>query len=321
MIKRIIPVALLGAALISNTGCNSNESFKKTHGIEYKIVKDVKGKNAAKGDVVEFNLVAKADTAELGNTYKQGRPGVLKVEDVKNSGDLQAVFPYLSAGDSAIVLISCDTIIKSIPADQLERAQKMQPWLKKGNKITINLKVVSIKSEEEFNKEREAKRAAMQEEMKAKAAKQMPIDDQLLQDYFTKNHIKAEKTASGLYYSIQKPGTGSQIAAGETVSMKYTGKLLDGKAFDSNVDTSIGHHGTEPLTFSVGAHQMIPGVDEGVALLKKGSKATFYLPSPLGYGEQAPPNIGPNAVLIFDVDITDVKPAGQNKQMQMSAEK
>ncbi len=309
MIKRIIPIAILGAAIISNTSCNSDGGFKKTHGIEYKIVKDVKGKNAAKGDIVEFNLIAKADTAELGNTYKQGHPGVMRVEEIKSSGDLQAVFPHLSAGDSAIVTISCDTIIKGIPADQLERAQKMQPWLKKGNKITINISVVSIKSEEEY-------KTAKQTEMKEKAAKQMVIDEPKMQEYFAKNGIKAEKTASGLYYSIKKPGSGDQIKAGESVSMKYTGKLLDGKAFDSNVDTSIGHHGTEPLTFSVGAHQMIAGVDEGVALLKKGAEATFYLPSALGYGENAPPNIGPNQILVFDVTITDVKPASENKQPQ-----
>jgi len=319
MIKRIIPIAILGAALIGNAGCSSNGSFKKTHGIEYKIVKDAPGKKAVKGDIVEFNLIAKADTTELGNTYKQGHPGAMRVEDIKNSGDLQAVFPFLSVGDSAIVLISCDTIIKGIPADQLERAQKMQPWLKKGNKVTINLTVVSIKSEEAYRKDMEAKQAAKQAEAKARAAQQLPIDDKMLQEYFTKNNIKAEKTASGLYYTIQKPGSGAQITAGQSVSMKYTGKTLDGKPFDSNIDTAIGHHGTEPLTFSVGAHQMIPGVDEGAALLKKGTKATLYLPSPLGYGENAPPNIGPNAILVFEVEITDVKAAQENKQMQMEA--
>ncbi len=305
MIKRIIPIAILGAAIVGNSSCNSNNGgFKKTHGIEYKIVKDAPGKNATKGDIVEFNLIAKADTTELGNTYKQGTPGHMRVDDVKNNGDLMAVFPFLSAGDSAVVLISCDTIIKSIPAAQLEQAQKMQPWLKKGNKVTITINVISIKSMDE-----------MQNEKKAKAAQQMTTDDKMLQDYFAKNSIKAEKTASGLYYAIHTPGTGDQIAVGKSVSMKYTGKTLDGKAFDSNVDTAIGHHGTEPLTFSVGAHQMIPGVDEGAALLKKGSKATLYLPSPLGYGEQAPPNIGPNMILVFDVEITDVKAAAENPQM------
>ena len=325
MLTRILPIAILGVALISNTGCNSGSGdFKKTHGLEYKIVKESKGKKAQQGDVVEFNLIAKCDTTELGNTWKQGRPGVTQVGEVKGSGDLRAVFPFLAAGDSAIVQISCDSIIKSIPPAQLEQAMKMQPWMKKGKKIVINLSVVSIKSKEDYQKDMSAKQAQMQEEMKAKAAQQLPVDDKILQDYFAKNNIKAAKTASGLYYTIQKPGSGVNIEKGETVSMKYTGKTLDGKAFDSNVDTTIGHHGTAPLTFSVGQGQMIPGVDEGAGLLKKGAKATLYLPSPLAYGAQgAGPNVGPNSILIFDVEITEVKAATAPKSgpMQMPVSK
>lgn len=305
MIRKMLPIAIIGAALISNTGCKSDSGFKKIKGVDYKIVKDVPGKNAAIGDIVEFNIIAKADTFDLGNTWKQGHPGTMRVEEPKNGGDLAAVFPMLSVGDSALVEISCDTMLKNIPKNQ----QQLPPWLKKGKKITINLSVVSIKSAEDYQKDMKAKQEAMQQEMKDKAAKQMPIDDKMIQDYFAKNNIKAQKTASGLYYTVQKPGTGAQITAGQMVSMMYTGKTLDGKAFDSNVDTSIGHHGNAPLTFPVGAHQMIPGMDEGAALLKKGSKATFYMPSPLGYGEQGPPNIGPNAILVFEVEITDVKAA------------
>ncbi len=315
MLTRILPIAILGVALISNTGCNSNSGFKKVHGIEYKIIKDAPGKNATKGDFVEFNLIAKVDTIELGNTYKQGKPGGFPLQESKNAGDFQAVFPFLSAGDSAIVEISCDTILKTIPPDQM---QHLPPWMKKGKKIVINLSVVSVKPMAEYNKEREAKMAQMQQEMKDKAAQQMPIDDKMLQDYFAKNNIKAQKTSSGLYYTVQKPGSGAQITQGETVSMKYTGKTLDGKAFDSNVDTAIGHHGTDALVFPVGAHQMIPGVDEGVALLKKGSKATLYLPSPLAYGPQSPsPAVAPNSILIFEVEITDVKAESMQKGMQM----
>jgi len=321
MIKRIVPFALLGAALIGNSGCGNNATLKKTHGLEYMIVKDVPGKNAQKGEWVEFNIKAKADTTEIANTYKMNQPGALQVGEPKGSGDLVAVLPFLSKGDSAVIYLSCDTILKSIPADQLERAQKMQPWLRKGNKITINLSVVSVKTDAEYQKTMQTKREEMMAkqkqamaERKEREAKQLPLDDKALQDYFAKNNIKASKTASGVYYTIQKPGSGAQITSGQIVSMMYTGKTLDGKAFDSNVDTTIGHHGTEPLTFPVGQHQMIPGVDEGVALLKKGTKATLYLPSPLGYGEQAPPNIGANAILVFDVEITDVKAAPKKEE-------
>lgn len=320
MITRILPIALLSAVIISNTSCNSGGDFKKTHGIEYKIVKDAKGKNAAIGDVVELHIVAiadsgaKNDTFTLGNTRtdNKGMPVQMLADTPSFSGDYKAVLPMLSAGDSAIVKVSMDTIVKSLSA----RQQKLPDWMKPGgnHKITFRLSVVSIKSKEEFNKEREAKQAEMQKEMESKKAAQMPIDDKMLQDYFAQHNIKAEKTASGLYYTIQKPGSGAQIAKGQEAAIKYTGKTLDGKAFDSNVDTAVGHHGTDLLRFPVGQGQMIPGVDEGIALLKKGSKATLYLPSPLAYGPQSPsPNIGPNAILVFDVEVMDVKDAPGNK--------
>ena len=302
MLKRILPVAILGAAIIGNTGCNGGGSFKKIHGIEYKIVKDAPGKNAAMGDIVEFNMIAKVDTMVLTDSRKQGRPAVTRIEPLKNNGEFQAVFPFLSTGDSAIIVVSCDTILKNIPPSQ---QQGLPPWLKKGNKITINLAVVSIKTMEEYKKDMEAKQAEDQKKMAERAAQQLPLDDKTLQDYFAKNNIKATKTASGLYYTVEKPGTGANIAAGQTVSIMYTGKTLDGKVFDSNMDTTFKH--TEPLTFAVGQKQMIPGMDEGVALFKKGTKGTLYMPSPLAYGEQGPPGIGANAILIFTVEVKDVK--------------
>lgn len=319
MIRKIVSIALIGAVLVGNTACNSNGSFKKFKGIEYNIVKDASGENIKLGDIVEFHIIAKADTMTLADsrTQQNGKPAVMKVEEPKGSGQFQSVFTKLSVGDSCLVEISCDTMIKAIPPQQ---AGQLPPWLKKGKKIKVSITIVSVKSEADYKKEMDAKQAEAKLEAEKKAAAQMPIDDKLIQDYLAKNNIKATKTASGLYYTIKTPGTGAAIAQGQMVSMKYTGKTLDGKAFDSNVDTAIGHHGTEALKFPVGAHQMIPGVDEGVALLKKGAKATLFLPSPLAYGEQAPPNIGPNAVLVFDVEITEVKDAPKQEPGQMPAQ-
>jgi FKBP-type peptidyl-prolyl cis-trans isomerase len=307
MTTRIITIALLGAATLGFNACKSGGDVKTIKGIQYQIVKDAKGKNAAIGDIVEFNLVAKCDTATINDTWKQGRPATQRVDSPRNSSDLMAVFPFLSPGDSAIVTISCDSILKGIPAEQLSH---IPAWLKKGNKITINLSVVSIKSEADFKKEMDAKQAEEMKKMEEQKAAQMPLDDKTLQDYFATKGIKPEKTASGLYYTIQKPGSGAKIEKGQTVSMMYTGRLLDGTAFDSNIDTAVGHHGNSPLVFPVGQGQMIPGVDEGVGLLKKGAKATLYLPSPIAYGPQSPsPTVPPNAVMIFEVEITDVKAA------------
>lgn len=299
MIKRILPVALLSAFMIGNTSCKNEGGFKKLNGIEYKIIKDVPGKNAQVGDIVEYHIIAKADTFNLGDSRKQnnGNPAMVRVEDVKKSGQFQAVFTVLSAGDSALVEISCDTLMKSIPANQLQQAMQSSPWLKKGNKVKVSIAIVSVKSMDDYKKEQEAKKMV-----------QAQTDDKLIQDYIAKNNIKAQKTASGVYYAITKDGTGTQVTKGLSVSMKYTGKNLAGKTFDTNTDSSFHH--MEPLTFTVGAGQMIPGMDEAAALLKKGSKATIFIPSPLGYGPQAiGPDVPANSVLVFDVEVIDVKTA------------
>lgn len=134
---------------------------------------------------------------------------------------------------------------------------------------------------------------------------QAEVDDKVLQDYFAKNNIKATKTASGLYYTISQKGVGPTAAPGKKVTMNYTGKLLDGKVFDSNTDPAMGH--VQPFTFPLGQGRVIRGWDEGVQLLQLGSKGTFYIPSGMAYGERGGGGkIPPNAVLIFDVEVTGI---------------
>ncbi len=133
---------------------------------------------------------------------------------------------------------------------------------------------------------------------------QRATDEKTLQDYFAKKHIKATKTPLGVYYTISKEGTGNKIIAGETVSLNYTGRLLDGTVFDSNTDPAFRH--TEPLVFEVGKGAVIKGYDKGVQLLKRGSVGTLYIPSGLAYGERGRPQIPPNSILVFDVEVLDV---------------
>jgi FKBP-type peptidyl-prolyl cis-trans isomerase len=120
--------------------------------------------------------------------------------------------------------------------------------------------------------------------------------DQILQDYFTKNNITAKKTASGLYYVVTEQGT--PIQNGETIKVNYEGKLLSGKKFDSSFD-----RGT-PFSFPVGTGRVIRGWDEGIPLIGKGGKGTLYLPSHLGYGANgAGGDIPPYAILVFRVEV------------------
>jgi len=111
-----------------------------------------------------------------------------------------------------------------------------------------------------------------------------------------------EKTESGLRYKIIQKGNGKQAEAGKTVSVHYTGSLENGKTFDSSYPRK------KPIEFPLGRGNVIEGWDEGIALLQVGDKARFVIPAYLGYGDRGAGGvIPPNATLIFDVELMDVK--------------
>jgi FKBP-type peptidyl-prolyl cis-trans isomerase len=110
------------------------------------------------------------------------------------------------------------------------------------------------------------------------------------------------KTASGLEYWDIKVGTGATAQTGQHVKVDYTGWLTTGKKFDSSVGT--GH----PFDFMLGASQVIKGWDEGVVGMKVGGKRQLRIPPDLAYGAAGYPGaIPPNATLIFEVQLVDVK--------------
>jgi FKBP-type peptidyl-prolyl cis-trans isomerase len=111
-----------------------------------------------------------------------------------------------------------------------------------------------------------------------------------------------EKTDSGLRYQIIQKGNGVKAEKGKTVSVHYKGQLIDGTVFDSSYKRN------QPIDFPLGVGQVIPGWDEGIGLLNVGDKARLVIPSNLAYGSRGAGGvIPPDANLIFDVELMDVK--------------
>ena len=111
-----------------------------------------------------------------------------------------------------------------------------------------------------------------------------------------------QKTASGLRYQMIVEGNGKPAQKGKIVAVHYKGALANGKEFDNSYNRK------KPIEFPLGQGHVIEGWDEGIALLKVGDKARFVIPSYLGYGENGAGGvIPPNATLVFDVELMDVK--------------
>jgi FKBP-type peptidyl-prolyl cis-trans isomerase FklB len=157
--------------------------------------------------------------------------------------------------------------------------------------------------------------SAFQTEMQSKQQARMKVEQEKNAAAGSENKKKGEaflaenakkegvKTLpSGLQYKVIKEGTGKTPKATDKVTVHYTGTLIDGKVFDSSVQRG------EPATFPV--NRVIKGWTEALQLMKEGSKWTLYIPSNLAYGEQgAGGAIGPNEVLIFDVELLKVESA------------
>jgi FKBP-type peptidyl-prolyl cis-trans isomerase FkpA len=263
-------------------------------GLSYRVWKKGTGKKPQVGDFITIHTKAHVGDSVLfsSRVVNKNEPFELQVRPPQQPRyDLMDGFQMLSEGDSATFRMPLDTILKmGAPA---------APWMKKEAGVMFDQEIVmvKVKGQAEAFKEKAAKGKA-----------QMEADEKLLKAYFAKNNIKAIKHPSGMYYTMNKVGTGDTARIGKKVSVNYTGKTMDGKKFDSNVDSAFKH--VEPFSFNLGQGQVIPGWDVGVGLLKKGSKATLYIPSPMAYGERSPSAaIPPNSVLIFDVEVKDIKDA------------
>ena len=188
---------------------------------------------------------------------------------------------------------------------QVVTGQDVVDTVEQGDHI-INLKIVRQGKDAEkftvtqasFDKlksEGEKKAAKFQEEQAAREAKKA---EEQLKD-ITKG---CEKSKEGIYYKITEPGSGDKVGKGKNVTVGYCGYLVDGTLFDASKE--FHPQGHDPLSFTTGAGQMIPGFDYMVQDMKKGETRTMIITPALAYGENGYPGVIPgNAYICFDVKV------------------
>ncbi len=121
---------------------------------------------------------------------------------------------------------------------------------------------------------------------------QAQIDQQIIEQYISANHLSAVAEPNGLYFVSTVTGTGASPTINNTVTVIYKGYYTDGTVFDSN---------SSPVSFPLSG--VITGWQEGLPLMKTGGKATLIIPSALGYGSSGSGSVPPNTVLLFDITL------------------
>jgi FKBP-type peptidyl-prolyl cis-trans isomerase FkpA len=284
---------------------SSCHSFKKSsEGLEYKIISAGGDKKLNQGDYFElwFDIQykdSKLDTI-LASSLKGGTK-IIQMDSMKIPPSYFKIFSQLGNKDSVVVRLSTDSIMKNGQAP---------PFMKKGEYIVWHYKVVNVYTDKvQADSAENAEKAITLAADSVLKAKQLIIDTKIISDNLAKNNVSYVKGTLGTFVAIQTPGTGAKIDTSEEVEVNYTGKSFDGKPFDSNTDPAFGH--PTPLSIKMWLTPetggVISGWTDGLQLLSKGSKATFYIPSSLAYGARgAGDKIQPNENLVFDIEIVDV---------------
>lgn len=283
--KKIISLALV-LCLGSMAFAQTIKYKKSDKGVRYSIVKANKGDRIKIDDIVFLQIQYSTEKdSSMFNSWTMGGPLTLKVTKPTFKGDLMDALTLLTANDSAALLFNADSMFAK--TFNMPRPEFVKP----GSDLKFKVKIQRVTTEEVLKAD------------EIKLQKEKDMEEKVAIDkYIADKGLTVQTSSTGLKYIISTPGTGAQAEAGKSVKVHYTGRLLDGTKFDSSLDRN------EPIEFTLGKGMVIPGWDEGIALLKEGGKALLIIPSNLAYGSRGAGGvIPPFAPLTFEVELVSVQ--------------
>ncbi len=296
--RQLLSVCVAAVAIMF-CSCQGGAYKKTKDGLEYKIFagKDSKDSLLKAGDFVKFNVEysikrkGKKDTL-IYSTYTGGMPGYDRVDTTsRHDMHFRELFTMMRAGDSAEFKVNVDSLIA-------RNAMQENPLFAKGSTIIGKVSIIG-----KFSTEADVMADVAKEVNKEKGREMADV-----QKYLKDKNLTAQMTKDSVFVVVENAGDQAAKAdSGLEVSIKYKGKLMKTDSiFDTNMDKSKGHD--QPFDVVLGQHMVIPGWESGLKLFGKGGKGKIIVPSFMGYGPQGQGGqIPPNANLVFDVEVLDVK--------------
>jgi FKBP-type peptidyl-prolyl cis-trans isomerase FkpA len=276
------------ALLIISCGNNSPyPGFSKgKQGIYYKLNKIGESDITAKyNDFITADIEYRTLTDSL---FFSGRRK-LQLQNTDLEGSIESCFSMLSEGESADFIISADKFFNQTLQTSLPE------FLPPGSMMKVNLDIVEIQTQQEYEKEKEAFLHWIEDFG--------DYEKVILKQFLNEEKMPVQPTGSGLYYLKLQSGTGRKIEKGDTITVNYEGRFLNGKFFDSTIKRN------QPFQFVYGTEwQVVKGLEEAIGMMSEGEKSLFILPSELAFGTEGSSTgiIPPFTSTIFEVEIISV---------------
>ncbi len=285
-------VVLLAMALL--VACSKEKETPK--GYKFTVARKGSGEVAQAGQFLyaEFVLRDGKDSVWM-DTKKENRPALFVVNDTsarQYEEGIEEMFRMARKGDSLVMKLDAKTLFEKT------YRQGVPPGVDPKSTFTFIMNVKDVLDTARANVLRDSLNTIATKRFEERRKAQLTTDMEAIDGYLASRNITAQRDSSGLRYVITKAGKGARPTMSSTISVKYKGSLLStGEVFDQS---------EAPLEYPLA--NFIPGWQIGFQLLEKGTVATLYIPSGLAYGEQGQPGaIPPNAILVFDVELIDIK--------------
>ncbi|PIQ47807.1 MAG: hypothetical protein COW03_12735 [Cytophagales bacterium CG12_big_fil_rev_8_21_14_0_65_40_12] len=281
--------------------CSKEKPFIELEsGLAYKLIDDRGGKKATQNDIMILELKSVYKDSVVAEPKPAG--GFRLNPYVDAPPNLRDVLLLLGEGDSAHIKFSLEeyfVLTNSRVATDFDTTES----------VYMQVRVTEINDKQVIADRLQAENDKL-------IAIQLEKDKALIEAHLAENSLEAKQTPEGVYYVMTQEGTGPKAAAGDLARIDYVLTLLDGTFIDTSkkaVAEANNIYDTRrepyvPYEFEVGAGTVVKGWDLAIPLLNKGSKARLFLPSTLAFGANPRPGpITPNAVVIFDIEVIDVK--------------
>ena len=306
---------ILVGAIAMFAAC-TQASKETPSGFKFDMIKEGTGDIPRPTQFVVFNFrVTDSADSIWADTYGRGYPEFARIQDSSRIADedgITQMLRMLSKGDSVTFTISIADLFRDFAKSPVP------PHMDSTSIVRYNISVRDIVNQEDFDAYQSQVEQDYYAFMTKSAAEQLGKDTVAIDEYLSEKNIQAQKLPSGIRYVISKEGKGPAAGSGQTVSVHYAGYMLDGTYFDTSIRETAqqqglfdsardAQNGYQPYEVTIDQSSVIQGWHEALKVLNEGAEGTFYIPSSLAYGPRANQRIKANSVLVFDLQMVEIK--------------